>query len=83
MERWENRYAHSRGGAVRGVEHSRADRIKNILLILLTVALVGVSIAGGQAIALRLEISSEILREVIFSALRLSHSFCCSPSLTV
>ena len=65
MERWENRYAHSRGGAVRGVEHSRADRIKNILLILLTVALVGVSIAGGQAIAFRNEADDALFARML------------------
>ena len=53
MERWENRYAHSRGGAVRGVEHSRFDRVRSVLLILMAVALIGVGIAGGQAIAFR------------------------------
>ncbi len=51
MERWENRYTHGRGGKV--VEHTRADRIKNIAIILLIVALVGVAIAGGQAMAFR------------------------------
>lgn len=53
MERWENRYAHSRSGAARGVEHSRMERIRTILLILMAVALLGVGIAGGQAIAFR------------------------------
>lgn len=53
MERWENRYAHGRSGGARAVEHSRVDRVKNILIILLAVALLGVGIAGGQAIALR------------------------------
>ncbi len=53
MERWENRYTHSRGGGGRTMEHSRADRIKNILIILMAVALLGVGIAGTQAIAFR------------------------------
>lgn len=53
MERWENRYAHSRTGGARGVEHSRADRVRSILIILLVVALAGVGTAGGQAIAFR------------------------------
>ena len=53
MERWENRYAHGRSGNVRAVEHTRADRVKIITIILLLVALLGVGIAGGQAIALR------------------------------
>lgn len=50
MEHWENRYAHSRSGA-RLVEHTRSDRIKSIAIILLMVALLGVGIAGGRAIA--------------------------------
>ena len=53
MERWENRYAHSRSGAARGVEHSRFERERSMLLILMAVALIGVGIAGGQAIAFR------------------------------
>lgn len=52
MERWENRYAHSRAGG-HGVEHSRADRIKSIAIILLLVVAVGVGIVGGRAIAFR------------------------------
>ncbi len=53
MERWENRYAHSRSGAARAVEHSRFERVRSMLLILMAVALIGVGIAGGQAIAFR------------------------------
>ena len=53
MERWENRYTHSRSGGARAVEHTRADRVKSIAIILLLVALLGVGIAGGQAIALK------------------------------
>lgn len=53
MERWESRYTHSRSGAARAVEHTRAERVKNIVIILLAVALLGVGIAGGQAIASR------------------------------
>ena len=53
MERWENRYAHSRSGAARSAEHSRFDRMRSALLILLAVALIGVGIAGGRAIAFR------------------------------
>ncbi len=52
MDQWSNRYAHGRDGA-RSPEHAMADRIRNIALILLTVALLGVGIAGGQAIAFR------------------------------
>lgn len=53
MERWENRYANGRKGNARAVEHSRMDRVKTIAIILLMVALLGVGIAGGQAIAFR------------------------------
>ena len=53
MERWENRYANGRKGNIRAAEHSRTDRIKTILIILMAVALLGVGIAGGQAIAFR------------------------------
>ncbi len=53
MERWENRYANGRKGNIRAAEHSRADRIKTIMIILMAVALLGVGIAGGQAIAFR------------------------------
>ena len=52
MERWENRYARSRSGS-RGLEHSRADRVRSIAIILLVVALAGVGIVGGQAMAFR------------------------------
>lgn len=55
MERWENRYANGRKGNVRAVEHSRGDRVKIIIIILLAVALLGVGISGGQAIAFRSE----------------------------
>ena len=53
MERWENRYTHGRGAGARTVEHTRADRVKMIIIILLAVALLGVGIAGGQAMAFR------------------------------
>lgn len=65
MERWENRYAHTRGGAARGMEHSRFDRIRSILLILLTVALVGVGIAGGQAIAFRAKAGDALVARMV------------------
>ena len=65
MERWENRYAHSRGGAARGVEHSRFDRMRSVLLILLTVALVGVGIAGGQAIAFRAKAGDTLVARMV------------------
>ncbi len=65
MERWENRYAHGRGGASRSVEHSKADRIKNILLILLAVALLGIGIAGGRAIAFRAGTGEKILQRMM------------------
>ncbi len=53
MERWENRYANGRKGNIRAVEHSRSERAKIVLIILLAVALLGVGIAGGKAIAFR------------------------------
>ncbi len=52
MDKWSNRYVHGQPGA-RPREHVLAERIRNIALILLTVALLGVGIAGGQAIAFR------------------------------
>ena len=52
MEQWSNRYARGQG-ATRQMDHARFDRIRNILLILLTVALVGMTIAGTQAIVFR------------------------------
>lgn len=64
MERWENRYAHSRSGAARGVEHSRVERVRNILIILMAVALLGVGIAGGQAIAFRGKADDLILQRM-------------------
>lgn len=53
MERWENRYARGRSGGARGVEHSRADRVRSIAIILLVVALAGVSIVCVQAVGFR------------------------------
>lgn len=53
MERWENRYARSRNGDSRGVEHSRADRVRSIAIILLLVVLAGVGIVAVQAFAFR------------------------------
>lgn len=53
MERWETRYANGRSGGGRTAEHSRMERIKNIVIILLIVAVVGVGIAGGQAMNFR------------------------------
>lgn len=53
MERWENRYANGRKGNVRAAEHSRYDRVKSVIIILMAVALLGVGIAGAQAIAFR------------------------------
>ena len=51
MERWENRYANGRNGGRRSNEPSRRERLMFIVLILLTVAALGVGIVGGQAIA--------------------------------
>ena len=53
MDRWENRYTHGRAGGGRAMEHSRMDRIKSILLILMAVALLGVGIVGVQSIAFK------------------------------
>ena len=53
MERWENRYAHGRSGGGRTMEHSRMDRVKNIIIILLIVAVAGVGIVGAQALAFK------------------------------
>lgn len=53
MERWENRYARGRNGDARGMDHSRADRVRSIAIILLLVLLVGVSIVCVQAFAFR------------------------------
>lgn len=65
MERWENRYAHSRSGAARGVEHSKADRVRTIAIILLLVLLAGVGIAGGQAIAFRADADGKITQRML------------------
>lgn len=65
MERWENRYAHSRGGAMHGADHSRFDRIRSALLILLTVALLGVGIAGGQAIGFRAKAGDTLVARMV------------------
>lgn len=53
MERWENRYTHGRSGGAHGGEHSRAERVRSIAIILLVVALVGVGIVGGKAMDFR------------------------------
>lgn len=53
MERWENRYTHSRSRAAQMVEHSRTERAKTALIIILAVLLAGMSIAGIQAILFR------------------------------
>lgn len=65
MERWENRYANGRSGAARGVEHSRADRVRTILIILLAVALLGVGIAGGRAMAFRDQADKSIIARMV------------------
>ena len=53
MERWENRYAHTRTHTAGMVEHGKKERMKTLAIILLFVLLVGMVIAGGQAIAFR------------------------------
>lgn len=65
MQRWENRYAHGRSGNVRAVEHGKAERVRNLLLILLTVALLGVGIAGGRAIAFRGSCDDRIVSRMV------------------
>lgn len=52
MDQWSNRYSRGQSG-VRSAEHALADRVRNIAIILLTVALVGMSIAGVQAMTFR------------------------------
>ena len=64
MERWENRYTHGRGGG-RAVDHSRLERVKNIAIILLIVALTGIGIAGFQAIAFKGEAQDLIVARAV------------------
>ncbi|MBQ8555613.1 MAG: hypothetical protein IJ438_07045 [Clostridia bacterium] len=52
MDKWSTRYSRPREG-VRAADSALLDRIRNIALILLTVALLGVGITGGQAMAFR------------------------------
>lgn len=59
MDKWSNRYAHNQGG-VRPADRSRGDRVRSLLLILMVVALAGVSIIGAQAIAFRSGAGKEI-----------------------
>lgn len=49
---WSTRYEGKRDGS-QPVNHAAAERVRNLFLILLIVALLGVGIAGGQAIAFR------------------------------
>ncbi len=65
MERWENRYTHGRAGSGRAVEHTRGDRVKMIAIILLAVALLGVGIAGGKAIAFRNDAKDTLLARAL------------------
>ena len=65
MQRWENRYANGRSGNVRTAEHSKAERVRNLLLIVLTVALLGVGIAGGQAITFRSSCDEKLLGRMV------------------
>lgn len=53
MDRWGDKYTHGRSAGARPVERTRADRVRSIFIIVLAVALVGVGIVGGQAIAFR------------------------------
>lgn len=65
MERWENRYARSRNGDNRGVEHSRAERVRSIAIILLLVLLVGGSIVSVQAFAFRSKCEKSMLSRAL------------------
>ncbi len=53
MERWENRYTRSASGAGSQVEHTRIDRVKNLLIILLAVALAATGIVCAKAVDFR------------------------------
>ncbi len=65
MERWENRYTHARSRGARAAEHSRLDRVKSILIILMAVALLGVGIAGVQAIRFRGEAADRMIARAV------------------
>ena len=65
MERWENRYANGRKGNLRAAEHTRADRIKTIAIILMAVLLLGIGIAGGKAIAFRSDAKEMMLTRAL------------------
>lgn len=52
MDQWSNRYAHGKDGPAK-VGSVMVDRIKNLALILLVIAVIGIGIAGGQAIVFR------------------------------
>lgn len=61
---WSSRYEGKRDGAV-SVNHVAAERVRNLLLILLTVALLGVGIAGGQAIAFRAKCDETMISRML------------------
>lgn len=63
MDKWSNRYAHNQGG-VRPADRTRGDRVRSLLLILMVVALAGVSIVGAQAIAFRSGAGQEIVDQI-------------------
>lgn len=65
MERWENRYARSRNGDNRGVEHSRAEGVRSIAIILLLVLLAGVGILSVQAFTFRGKCESSMLSRAL------------------
>lgn len=53
MNQYPNKYTKGPGGAVNPVAHAAAERVRNILLILLLATVVVLGIVGGRAISFR------------------------------
>lgn len=53
MNQYPNKYMKGPGGAVNPAAHAAAERVRNILLILLVAAVVVLGIVGGKAISFR------------------------------
>lgn len=53
MNQYPNKYTKGPGGAVNPATHAAAERVRNILLILLVVAVVVLGVVGGRAISFR------------------------------
>lgn len=53
MNQYPNKYTKGPGGAVNPAAHAAAERVRNILLILLVAAVVVLGIVGGKAISFR------------------------------